>query len=167
MLSGSPITTALMRRCAITAATQRGIEQPASVSLRDIGRDLGRLAVAPEELEAQKEQPPPDDASAEGDASEGALWSAVGAIVTALGEQAANHRPQLLIVTGERAPVDALQPRFLEQTGDEMKARQQAHRLVGLRRLHGDAGGLAAGGALQRDVLGGLADRRGGHGRQS
>lgn len=74
---------------AITAATQRGIEQPASVSLRDIGRDLTRLAVAPEQLEAQKEQPPPDDASAEGDASEGALWSAVGAIVTALGEQAA------------------------------------------------------------------------------
>ncbi|MFO0756965.1 MAG: type VI secretion system tip protein TssI/VgrG [Byssovorax sp.] len=74
---------------AVTAATTRGIEKPEAVSLREVGRDLTRLALAPEKVGDPPEQGPPGEASSEGDPTEGALWSAVGAIVTALGEQAA------------------------------------------------------------------------------
>jgi type VI secretion system VgrG family protein len=74
---------------AITAACERGIEQPASLSLRDLARDLDKISTPPEAL-AEKEAAADDAAKASADdASRGGLWSEIGEAATRGGEQAA------------------------------------------------------------------------------
>ena len=95
-------TTSLLGRSAVVAAgvgavseaCRRGIEEPSSVSLRDVGRDLTWLSTAPEKL---AEAGPPNDGEKENqtteaasdDPSRGGLWSATGAAVSEMGEQSA------------------------------------------------------------------------------
>jgi type VI secretion system VgrG family protein len=73
----------------VTAATERGIEKPSAFSLEDYGRDMKRLSASPEELADQGESPTVETAVPSEDVSVGGLWSSVGAVVTARGEQAA------------------------------------------------------------------------------
>jgi type VI secretion system VgrG family protein len=95
-------STALLGRSAvvaagvasITRACGRGIEEPSSVSLNAVGRDLQWLSTPPEHLAEKGPAPDPDrkDDPKEGtadDPSRGGLWSATGSTVTALGEQSA------------------------------------------------------------------------------
>lgn len=73
---------------AVTEACDRGIEQPSSVSLRDINRDLAWLSTPPEKLAEKSAEPPPDEAAAGDDPTRGGLWSGVGEVVTENTEQA-------------------------------------------------------------------------------
>jgi len=74
---------------AVTAASERGMEQPSSFSLSDFGREMKRFSAPPEALAEPEESPTAPPASTSEDASSGGLWSSIGAMVTALGEQAA------------------------------------------------------------------------------
>jgi type VI secretion system VgrG family protein len=75
---------------AVRSACERGIDDPANVSIEKLNRDLDWLSTPPEKL-ADKPHPSeaaPTDASTQ-DASAGGLWSTLGSSVTVFTEQAA------------------------------------------------------------------------------
>lgn len=74
----------------LTAACERGIDQPSSVSLGGLGRDLSMLSRRPEALaNRQVDEDARDGGASVSDPSAGRLWSSIGAGATEAGSQAA------------------------------------------------------------------------------
>jgi type VI secretion system VgrG family protein len=90
ILGRSAIVTA--GSVAVAEACERGIDDPASVSIGKLGRDLEWLSTPPEQrVEQTPPSQTPQDAASDSleNPTSGGLWSDIGSTVTDIGEQAA------------------------------------------------------------------------------
>ncbi|MCC6524499.1 MAG: type VI secretion system tip protein VgrG [Polyangiaceae bacterium] len=110
---------------AVTAACRRGIDQPAALRLGDVGKDLQRLSLSPEDwasaAEEGAEEPPP---AADGDAESaggGGLWSATASSLSSSADAAALEAVRGAARATDRALGDATGRTQGEPLGDPLE----------------------------------------------